>query len=167
MVINLENVFNDGVKEIKVDFDFDFSSVDFDGVYPFAVPVKLRGAVVNETGIVYIKASASFRFDAVCDRCACEFSRDMTVPVEHILVSELNEEDNDDFILAEGMQLDIEQLVLEDILLSLPMKTLCREECKGMCSQCGKNLNDGSCDCKKEIDPRLAALKEIFAEDDE
>ncbi len=167
MVINLENVFNNGVDRIPVDFDFDFSGVEFNSVYPFTTPVKLRGAVINETDIVYIRAVASLRFDAVCDRCAREFSRDMTVPVEHILVSELNEEDNDEFILAEGMQLDVEQLVLEDILLSLPMKTLCKEECKGMCSQCGKNLNDGPCDCKKEIDPRLAALSELFAEDGE
>lgn len=166
MVINLENVFNNGVSSISVDSDYDFSDCEFNGVYPFTTPVKLRGAVVNETDIVYIRADASFRFDAVCDRCACEFSREMTVPINHILVSELNDEDNDEFILAEGMQLDVEQLVLEDILLSLPMKTLCKDECKGMCSGCGKNLNDGPCDCKKEIDPRLAVLQNLFAEDE-
>lgn len=166
MVINLENVFNNGVERISTDFDFDFSSVEFDGVYPFTTPVRLRGAVINETDIVYIRALASFRFDAVCDRCACEFSKDMTVGIEHILVSELNDEDNDDFILAEGMQLDVEQLVLEDILLSLPMRILCKEECKGMCSGCGKNLNEGPCDCKKEIDPRLAALAAMLTEDE-
>ena len=165
MVIDLENVFNNGVDRIETDFDFDFSSVEFDSVYPFTTPVRLRGAVINETDIVYIRAEAAFRFEAVCDRCACEFSRDMTVPIEHILVSELNEEDNDEFILAEGMQLDIEQLVLEDILLSLPMKTLCKEECKGMCSQCGKNLNEGSCDCVKEVDPRLEALLGILTDE--
>lgn len=166
MVINLENVFNNGVGSIPTEFDFDFSQCEFNGVYPFTTPVKLHGAVINETDIVYIHAEASFRFDAVCDRCACDFSREMTVPINHILVSELNDEDNDEFILAEGMQLDIEQLVLEDILLSLPMKTLCRDECKGMCSGCGKNLNDGPCDCKKEIDPRLAALKALLADDE-
>lgn len=166
MVINLENVFNSGVRSIPVDFDFDFSDCEFDGVYPFTTPVRLRGAVVNETDIVYIRAEASLRFDGVCDRCACEFSRDMTVPIHHILVSELNDEDNDEFILAEGMQLDVEQLVLEDILLSLPMRILCKEECKGMCSGCGKNLNEGPCDCKKEIDPRLAALAAMLTEDE-
>ena len=166
MVINLENVFNNGVGSIPVDFDFDFSDCEFDGVYPFTTPVMLRGSVINETDIVYIRAKAAFKVEAVCDRCACEFSRDMTVAIEHILVSELNDEDNDEFILAEGMQLDVEQLVLEYILLSLPMKTLCKQERKGMCSQCGKNLNDGPCDCKKEIDPRLAVLQNFFTEDE-
>lgn len=162
MFINLENVFNGGVDKIDVDCDFDFSSVEFNGVYPFTTPVKLRGAITNETDIIYIRAAANFRFDAVCDRCACEFSKDMTVPVEHILVSELNDSDSDEYILAEGMLLDIEQLLLEDIMLSLPIKILCKEECKGMCSQCGQNLNEGECNCKKEIDPRLLALQQLL-----
>ncbi len=165
MFINLENVFNNGAEEIRTDFDFDFSSADYDGVYPFATPVKLRGSIKNETGIVYLRASAEFRFDGVCDRCAAEFSRDMTVPVEHILVSELNDEDNDEFILVDDMKLDIEQLVMEDIYLSLPMKTLCKEDCKGICSKCGKNLNEGPCDCKKEVDPRLQALQDLLQGD--
>ncbi len=162
MFINLEKVFGGGVSELEISYDFDFSACEFGGVYPFTTPVKLRGVITNETDIVYIKAEASFRFDAVCDRCACSFSRDMTVPVSHILVSELNDEDNDEYILAEGMNLDIEQLTLEDILLSLPTKILCKEECKGMCSRCGKNLNEGECDCEKEIDPRLEALRQLL-----
>lgn len=165
MFINLENVFNNGADEIRTDFDFDFSSADVGGVYPFTTPVRLRGSIKNETDIVYLRAVAEFRFDGVCDRCAAEFSRDMTVPVEHILVSELNDEDNDEFILVEGMKLDIEQLVLEDIYLSLPMKTLCKEDCKGICPTCGKNLNEGHCDCRKEVDPRLQALQDLLQGD--
>ncbi len=165
MFINLENVFNNGADEIGTNFDFDFSSADVGGVYPFATPVRLRGSIKNETGIVYLHSVAEFRFDGVCDRCAADFSRDMTVPIEHILVSELNDEDNDEFILVEDMKLDIEQLVLEDIYLSLPMKTLCREDCKGICQKCGKNLNEGSCNCQKDIDPRLQALQDLLQSD--
>ncbi|MDD6021874.1 MAG: YceD family protein [Acutalibacteraceae bacterium] len=165
MFINLENIFNNGADEIRTDFDFDFSGADYDGVYPFATPVHLRGSIKNETDIVYLRAEASFRFDGVCDRCAASFSRDMTVPVEHILVSELNDEDNDDFILVEDMKLDIEQLVLEDIYLSLPMKILCKEDCKGICPKCGKNLNEGPCGCKKDVDPRLQALQDLLQSD--
>lgn len=165
MFINLENVFNNGADEIRTDFDFDFSSADVGGVYPFTTPVRLTGSIKNELGIVYLRSVAKFRFDGVCDRCAGEFSRDMTVPVEHILVSELNDEDNDEFILVEDMKLDIEQLVLEDIYLWLPMKTLCREDCKGICPKCGKNLNEGSCDCRKDVDPRLQALQDLLQGD--
>lgn len=162
MFINLENVFNNGVSSIELDYVFDFSDREFDGVYPFTTPVKVQGIVKNETDIVYIKASAQFVLSATCDRCADDFSREMNVPVDHILVSELNDEDNDEFIMVEGMRLDLEQLVMEDIYLSLPMRLLCKEDCKGICSKCGKNLNEGVCDCKKDVDPRLQALQQLL-----
>lgn len=162
MFINLENVFNNGVGEIKLDYEFDFSDKEYDGMYPFTTPVKVHGVVKNETDIVYIKAVADFELNAVCDRCAGDFSRQMSVAVDHILVSQLNDESNDEFILVEGMNLALDELVMEDIYLSLPMRLLCKEDCKGICSKCGKNLNEGSCDCKKEVDPRLKALQQLL-----
>ncbi len=164
MLINLENVFNGSADRIDACFDFDFSSIEMNGVHPFKTPVYLRGVIENKTGIVYIRAEASFTYHGVCSRCACDFQREMKVPVDHILVSELNDEDNDEFILVENMLLNIEDLVREDVLLSLPYNVLCREECKGMCSRCGKNLNEGDCDCEKEIDPRLEVLKQFFTD---
>ena len=59
-------------------------------------------------------------------------------------------------------KLDLSQLALEDVFLSLPSKLLCKEDCKGICPQCGKNLNEGPCGCKKEVDPRLAALLDFL-----
>ena len=66
------------------------------------------------------------------------------------------------YILVPDGKLDLSQLALEDVFLSLPSKLLCSEDCKGICPQCGKNLNEGPCDCKKEIDPRLAALLDLL-----
>ena len=59
-------------------------------------------------------------------------------------------------------ELGVEDFVREDIFLALPTKFLCREDCKGLCPQCGKNLNDGSCSCKKPVDPRLAVLQQLL-----
>mgnify|MGYP001091754997 FL=1 len=62
--------------------------------------------------------------------------------------------------------LDLEELARTDILLELPTKVLCSEDCKGLCSQCGKNLNEGECSCeKKQIDPRLAILSQLLDQD--
>jgi uncharacterized protein len=59
-------------------------------------------------------------------------------------------------------ELDINEIVKEQVLLSVPMKPLCRNECPGLCSVCGKDLNDGACSCRKEeIDPRLAPLAQF------
>ena len=68
----------------------------------------------------------------------------------------------DAYIVIPDGKLDLAQLTWEDLLLFLPSKLLCRDDCKGICPQCGKNLNEGTCECKKEIDPRFAALLDLL-----
>ena len=165
MFIALESLLNGGIDEIEVDTSFDFSKVEFDGVFPFTTPVRLKGKIVNRAGIATISATADFVYEAYCDRCAAKAKRSYSVPIEHTLVSELNnEDDSDDYIVVENMRLDIERLTLEDIFLFLPSKFLCRDDCKGVCSKCGTNLNESSCSCKKDIDPRFEALLSMLDE---
>lgn len=91
------------------------------------------------------------------------FSRPYQMPVEHILVTSLNNEENDDFVLLDNYQLKLDELVETDILLELPSKNLCREECRGLCPMCGKNLNEGLCGCHSETtDPRLEILRQLI-----
>jgi uncharacterized protein len=72
--------------------------------------------------------------------------------------------DPDDFGAAyyENDEIDLEQLIRERVHLSLPMKPLCDQDCRGLCPQCGTNLNRGTCDCRRDWeDPRLEALKAL------
>jgi uncharacterized protein len=65
----------------------------------------------------------------------------------------------------QGKELDLAPAIREQILLSLPTAPLCREDCKGLCPRCGKDLNDGECGCDRAVlDPRWAALKGIQLE---
>jgi len=59
----------------------------------------------------------------------------------------------------DGDKIDLEPLFREQFVLAVPYAPLCREDCKGLCPQCGTDLNSGTCACEKPIDPRLAALK--------
>jgi uncharacterized protein len=62
----------------------------------------------------------------------------------------------------DGEALDVDEIVKEQILLAVPTRMLCREDCKGICPQCGVDKNTGECNCEtKEIDPRWAALKNL------
>ena len=158
MFIQLEALLGGGIESLPLDYEFDFSQEELGGVFPFTTPVILKGEIRNTAGIVTIKAKADFSMEVTCDRCAEDIRPDFTVEIEHGLVASLNQEDNDDYILIEDMKLDIRQLTLEDIYLALPGKFLCREDCKGLCSECGANLNESSCNCQKPIDPRWAAL---------
>ncbi|HZR24427.1 MAG TPA: DUF177 domain-containing protein [Vicinamibacterales bacterium] len=75
-----------------------------------------------------------------------------------------NEIEEDDLTTAfyENEEIDLGQLMSEQFYLSLPMKPLCTEQCRGLCPECGTNLNRDTCDCKRTWDdPRLAALREL------
>ena len=63
----------------------------------------------------------------------------------------------------DGYNLDVDKLVFGEILLLIPGKTLCKEDCKGLCLRCGANLNEGECGCDREsLDPRMSVFKDIL-----
>lgn len=163
--VELEPVFNNEGASLPLDFQIDMSDCEIYGAKPFGSPVRVTGRIRNSTGIVSIEAKAEFTLNLTCDRCAVAFDRDFITPIEHILVTELNDEDNDEFIVVDLSKYDAEPLVREDILLSLPTKVLCRKDCLGICPRCGKDLNDGPCGCQKEADPRWDALLQFTQED--
>lgn len=163
--VELEPVFNNEGMELPLDFTVDMSDCEIFGGKPFGAPVRISGGIKNSTGIVGINANAEFTLNLTCDRCAVGFDRSFSVPIEHVLVTELNDEGNDEYIVVDSLRYDAEPLIREDILLSLPTKVLCREDCHGICPRCGKDLNDGPCDCGKEYDPRWDALLQLTQED--
>ncbi|MBP5578880.1 MAG: DUF177 domain-containing protein, partial [Ruminococcus sp.] len=65
---------------------------------------------------------------------------------DHIVVPSVSNDDNDDYIVADGESIELNEVALNDILLSLPTKVLCREDCKGLCMVCGCDLNETQCD---------------------
>ena len=162
MIFELEPIFNTVGASLPVDLRMDLSDVQLNGVYPFTQPVCVRGTIRNRAGIVSVAVRAQFVLELFCDRCACPMRQAFDLPVEHILVRELQDESNDDFICLDSFQLDLDALVSDDIFLSLPSKFLCREDCKGICPSCGQNLNDGPCSCKKSVDPRLEGLLQLL-----
>ena len=164
--IELEPVFNNEGLTKPLDFSLDLNDVEYNGGFPFKTPVYIKGEVKNSTGIVSVNAKAEFTLNLTCDRCAVGFDRKFSVPCEHVLVTELNDESNDELIVVDSLHYDIEPLISEDVLLSLPNKVLCREDCLGICHRCGKDLNDGPCDCEKETDSRWDVLSQLF-EDEE
>lgn len=162
MYIQLEPLFKNIGHTVHVEYTMDLSEESFYSGHPFDKDVVISGEVKNRAGIVSIEAEAKVEIDTQCDRCACPVNRVFTVPISHTFVTSLNNEDNDELILVENMKFDLDPLVREDIFLTLPQKILCKENCKGLCQYCGKNLNEGPCNCKKPIDPRLEVLKQLL-----
>lgn len=156
--LELDALFNRVGETLELDREIDLSDLLPDGNELFPQPGRIRGSIRNTAGVVYSDASLTAELHTVCDRCACDVVRTLKVPLVHTFVTEVENDDTDDFIILPDMVLDLDALAGEDLMLDLPSKVLCKEDCKGLCPQCGKNLNDGPCDCKAPVDPRLAGL---------
>ena len=142
----------------------DLSDLQYGTCFPVTEPVKASGTVRNTAGVLVMKGLITTCIHGVCDRCAAAFDREMELPIDAVLVTELaNEENEDEWVFTlEGDSADLDEIVRTIFVLNMDSKLLCSEDCKGMCCRCGKNLNEGPCSCEKEIDPRLAALKQLL-----
>ena len=134
----------------------------------FPSPMKVKGDITNTAGYMRMQLSASLDYEAQCARCLSDvngsfaFSLEKTVAPREVL-SDLDEDKLDDYAIIEDGFLDIDEQLLEQLEMEFPLRFLCKEDCRGLCQRCGKNLNDGDCDCaKKDIDPRLAPLQKLL-----
>lgn len=129
-----------------------------------AEPVTASGTVHNVAGVLTMKGTVTGVIHGVCDRCAADFTSDVSMPIDAVLVTELSSLENEDegvFLLENGCA-DLDEIVRTVFVLNLDSQLLCRPDCKGICCRCGKNLNDGPCDCQKEPDSRFAVLQQLL-----
>ena len=163
MLLDLKKVFSNDGESCSVDYKLDLSSTDVNGCYPFVSPVSVKGTVKSHDEFAQLLADVSFDFSIPCDRCTKQINKCYNYTVSHALVLSLQNEDDGSYIQVSDYKLDLDELIRADILLELPTKHLCDINCKGLCSVCGKNLNDGACNCDlHQIDPRLEALKKLI-----
>ena len=163
MLFELKSVFlNDGEKK-ELTYRLDISQIDVDGVFPFKSPVTVTATASNRASLVTLALNCRFDYQRSCDRCGEQCTVEQNMNFAHKLAQTLVDEGNDDYIETPDFTIELDEVVISDILLSLPQKFLCSDDCKGLCPKCGKNLNLGDCGCdKREIDPRLAILKQLM-----
>ena len=162
MKMDLKQLFDIVGEKRVIDLSFDFTKEALYGQTPFQSPVWVTGQIENRAGVVRLVFRVKSVLSLRCDRCLEAFDRETEASFEHVLVQEANTDG--DYIVCEEGVLDLDELVRTDFLLELPTKVLCREDCKGLCPHCGKNLNFDSCQCKEQsIDPRWEVLSEMFS----
>ncbi len=134
----------------------------------FPSPMKVKGDITNTAGYMRMKLTLSVDYQAACARCLAPISGSFSLDLEKTvaprdLLADLPEEKLEDFAIVEDGFLDLDEPLYEQLEMEFPIRFLCREDCKGLCPRCGKNLNDGPCTCpEKEPDPRLAPLQKIL-----
>ena len=170
MQIHLSDISSSEGMRIQKTAEFGMDTITFQsGSFPVLAKEPIELTITN-TGDrnLEIRGTGKITVGIPCDRCLEEVSTEIPLEIERKLDMKLTDEDRvndlDESSYLTGMDLDVDQLVYLEVLMSWPLKVLCREDCKGICSQCGKNLNDGPCGCVEEPkDPRMAAISDIFS----
>ncbi len=153
-----------------------FSLAEFpDGESPdadltLALPIRVSGSITNQAGYMSITLTADYTYDTVCARCLAitrkECSLDETKGIKRRQSAQ--DEEDDDYLLYTDRTLVLDDVLWDLLLVNLPYRHLCREDCAGICPECGKNRNEGACGCvTKKVDPRLAILGTLLDGKDE
>ena len=164
MLLGLSKIIDSPGATVPFSTSVDLSDLCYGVSYPVTEPVRAIGQVRNTAGVLVMTGFIETTIHGTCDRCASDFDREIHFPIDVVLVTELsNEENEDEWVFPlEGDSADLDDIVRTVFVLNLDSKLLCKEDCRGLCHRCGKNLNDGPCNCQKELDPRFAALKQLL-----
>ena len=150
MILQLREIFQIEGMHLPVSYEITPEELSEVRGYTFAAPVAVSGEFYNRAGIVTLKYTVSCTLDVVCDRCLTELKRDYSYDFSHTVVPSLQSEGDiyDTYLVAQHDSIDMNETAISDLLLMLPTKMLCREDCKGLCDICGCNLNERTCNCR-------------------
>lgn len=168
MLMNLTDVFTSEGKDRKESLCYEPDSFLYMGNrYRICEKSLIDMEFANiETGKALMKGSMNLVLEIPCDRCLQMVKEPLEIRFEQELFSpdagaQVEDQDGQDFM--HGYGLDVEAFINGEILINMPVKVLCRPDCKGICRVCGHNLNEGECGCDTFVpDPRMAAIKDIF-----
>ncbi len=163
MILDLSPIINNEGKRLEIDTVLDLGQTDCD--ICFKTPISLKGSLLNIGGSLELSATAKAVLAHTCDRCLETFEKPLECSFEEVLKKEdaVQKDENPDAIYFQGNSVELDEIVLNNIILSLPIKNLCSEDCKGLCPNCGQNLNVGECSCDtRTADPRFDVLDKFF-----
>ena len=140
-----------------------------------AQAAEVKGNVKRTGDAVFVSGHVETRAQVECDRCLKPVELPVSADFALEYITGADYESSSAAALSEqelsvsvfdGESIDVDEIVKEQILLAAPARTLCREDCKGICPECGIDLNTGQCNCAvDDVDPRWAALKSLKNED--
>ncbi len=164
MIIDISKLLlNDGLSipiktELSVDSDF-FNDLNVE----FNTPVNASGDIKSISGMLYLTLNISAVYIAKCSRCLCDTEEKLDFTINEVFSKPGLENENDDVIILDSNEIELKDIIEEALSCALPIKSLCDAKCKGLCPECGCNLNIETCNCEcDDIDPRLAVLKDFL-----
>lgn len=157
-----------------IDFDFTLTNSELDADQLSAIGaeeienIRVYGSITPKTGanvietMIFIDYAIDAKFTASCSRCDEKVIQSLKVKGEKYIAGK-DKEDDENFYIVDSNIVDLTEFAIEFLMLEVPVRYLCDEDCKGLCPKCGKNLNMGECGCpKKEVNPSFKVLDNFF-----
>jgi len=161
MLLDLREIIDVPGGKVLFEFTPDMSEAASGSIIRIEEPTKAKGNVTNSAGVLTFSANIEAICTCICARCLKEFK----LPIHKKITANLTEEgegENPDGYFLQGDMIDADEIVITEFILDLDDTILCSEDCAGLCQNCGTDLNESPCKCEKEIDPRLAKLRELL-----
>ncbi len=169
MLISLSEIMTTNDKVVQINAPIELEGFDYMGTtYEFAHKEPVSLTITNlGSKRVLIEGGTNISLTLFCGRCLKDMIYPMNIEIQKEVDFSLSDEeraeglDETNYII--GYNLDVDTLIYDEILIGFPMKLLCSEDCKGICKNCGTNLNEKSCDCDTyNYDPRMSVIRDIF-----
>ena len=162
MQLDLTKVIRNPGESVDFEINLEPDDLEFDQLVEYRGIPHAEGVISNTAGVVLLTGKLTADTLCACDRCASEFDKHIDLYLEAVLSNDESEMEDPDIFPVEGESVDVDEIVRTLYMVSLDTKFLCKPDCKGLCGKCGKNLNEGPCNCTKELDPRMAVLGQLL-----
>lgn len=165
MNFDVSKLFRKKVQTLPFEVTSQLSTIDRDELKIFLnSPLNVKGNAYYDGEVVTLVGTITTAVKMQCSRCLNEVSYPISIEFEDEF-SKLDPTE-EGYLISEEETIDLTDMVTDNLILSMPVKVNCDENCKGLCPKCGKNLNKGLCDCTSDdVDPRLEVLKNLFKGD--
>lgn len=156
-----------GLSNGTYNYDFDFSIDRIELEEPFFGNYQTNVVLNKFDDQIILDVSTSLNANFVCDRCGKDYKSNVQSIYKMVYLlrdidTKTDEEVDITYLAHDADKIDISKDIRDFAILSIPMKKLCKEDCKGLCFKCGKDLNEDKCDCDDQvIDERWKPLLEL------
>ena len=165
MIINFSDLLSKRNRKKQISLSFKLEPLEFEGEEIRAIEdVKVEGVATSNEDVIVVNASIKTKLQLTCSRCLDTFIYPIDIDIEERFTNDIDLQ-QDGTMFVEGDSLDITEIIENCIISTLPIKRLCKDDCKGLCPECGVNKNVENCSCLDyDVDIRLTKLRELFGE---
>jgi uncharacterized protein len=163
MKVQISDIISGKDRSKNFNYTFEIPQFDFEGdiIKPIG-SCEVISVISSDSDMLILSAKIKANLEMICPRCLDTFIYPIDIDIEERFTTNRSTEDDEAIVVMDDV-LDITEIVETSIISTLPIKRVCKDDCKGLCQECGCNLNYNTCSCHKEdVDIRFEALKGLF-----